>query len=715
MLPSSREVTFHTAISCARVADESTLHLIDNQCRLHNIDLADLKVSKSTALSSLYQQNLFDYYKRPFTVGKNLAYLSFSDKGVEHVIDIRAKIIPLSAAHYNNHDAVCKAAFSENDRLLMTGNERGRSYVLNPEEATIQAELPIMSDAISAVEVSEEYNLAASASFSRELIVYKINSFKIIFQQKLTVVIEMMIFPDDQTLLAITRNGKIIKIDLHKGKIIQETLLDQSVWPSTMVLSYSKKFVYIGTRESVLFAVYVKTLGILYHVKLPYYGITTLSRTQKYFIIGFKTGEVLFYNHREQEEQFITYIQLKQIKEACLIFQKNIFLMSHRETKKIYEYWLEEKETIVNLLARGEIEQAQNIAEPFLFHLKCKLEFTEIESLQPDLMALQRYIRSQSFAPAYHLATLKPELRKTSLFAQLEAIWNKSLQKAQILLSREPLLNKEVAQESLRAFLDVDEKKNIIENMLKRSGIFTMAENLVKEKNFSFYFRLVAQNSFLEATSLYQKVLQVGERLQTETLKYLDEKNYEQALMLAEVLQQFKPYQNQAARFKEVAKALVILEHHLEHKLLFEAVKLQDQFHLQSHYELVQSLEEMKLAFQNEQFKLIEERAYTKVFTNIEPYMHIAICKQNVANVMKKIYISQFIETAKAMNDALDWKKTFEYYLQFFRIDKPLVEFAKTYKKLELLQSIIPTSPPLENPIYPKNVLCYNIKRAPNP
>ena len=61
--------------------------------------------------------------------------------------------------------------------------------------------------------------------------------------------------------------------------------------------------------------------------------------------MGFKTGELLFYNHREFEEQFITFIKLKQVKEACLIFQKNIFLMSHRETKKIYEYWLETKET----------------------------------------------------------------------------------------------------------------------------------------------------------------------------------------------------------------------------------------------------------------------------------------------------------------------------------------------------------------------------------
>ncbi|WP_263832587.1 hypothetical protein [Sulfurospirillum oryzae] len=705
MLPSSREIAFHTAISCASVADESILHVIDNQCHLHKIDLNELKITKSTPLSSQYQQNLFDYYKRPFAVGHNFAYVSFSEQSLEHVIDTRAKIMPISSFHYNQHQAVSKAALSEDDLFLITGNERGRSYIISPEDGTIQAELPVSSDSISAVAISEEYSLAARASFSRELIIYKINSFKIVFEQKLNAVIEMMTFVDDQTLLAITRNGKILKIDLFKGKIVKEMVLDESVWPSVMVLSHSKKFVYIGTRESILFAVYVKTLDILYQVKLPYYGVTTLSRTQKYFIMGFKTGELIFYNHREFEEQFITFIKLKQVKNACLLFQKNIFLMSHRETKKIYEYWLEEKETIMNLLSRGEIEQAQKIAEPFLFHPKCKLEFSEIEALQPDLIALQRYFRSMSYAPAYDLVKFKPELRKSSIFAQIEALWNKSLQKAQILLAREPLLNKEAAKESLKLFLEVEEKKQLIENMLKRSGIFTLAESSVKEKNFNFYFRLVAQNNFLEATSLYQKVLQVGERLQQETLKYLEEKNYKQSLILADILHQFRPYQNQANRLKEASKALLILEHQVSNNMLFEAVKTQEQFKLQSHYALVQTLEEMKQLFHNQQMALVEAREYEKVFNNIEPYMNISICKQNVANIMKKIYIAQFKEAKNLMDNEIDWEKSFLTYLQFFPMDKLLVEFAKESQKMSVLQHIIIASPPPQDPVYPKNVL----------
>jgi len=705
MLPSSREIAFHSALSYANVADESTLHLIDNQAYLHTINLNNLKISQNVLLSNAYTHSLFDYYKRPFCVGKNLAYISFSQNGMEHIIDTRSKILPISTFHYNQNDIVSKAAFSENDQFLMTGNERGRSYIISPEDGTIQAELPVTSDVISAVAISEEYKRAAYASFSRELIVYKTNSFSIAFAHKLKDVIEMMTFVDEYTLLAITRSGKIINIDLFKGQVVKEMQLDHNAWPSVMVLSHSKKFVYIGTRESILFAVYAKTLDILYQVKLPYHGVTTLSRTQKYFIMGFKTGEVLFYNHREFEEEFITYIKLKQIKEACLIFQKNIFLMSHRETKKIYEYWLEEKETIINLLSRGDIEQAQKCAEPFLFHPKCKLEFKEIEELQPDLMSLQRYIRSIHYVSAYDLVKLKPALRKSFLFLQLESLWNKNLQKAQILLAREPLLNKEAAQDSLKDFLEVEEKKTIIENMLKRSGIFTMAENAVKEKNFTFYFRLVAQNNFLESTPLYQKVLQVGERLQNETLKLLDEKNYKQSLILSDMLHQFRPYQNQANRLKEVSKGLLILEHQIEHNMLFEAVKTQDQYQLQSHYALIEELEKMKQAFLAHQLTLIQNKEYAKVFTNIEPYMHIAICKQEVAHIVRKIYIAQLHDAYQERDNTIDWEKSFLTYLKFFPMDKRLIEFATEHQKLEVLQHIIIASPPPENPIYPKNLI----------
>lgn len=705
MLPSSRTITFHAPISRMSLGDDTTLHIIDNHCALHKIDLTRLEIIKSTSLSNMYEQTLFDYYKRPFALGKHRVYISFLKQGSEYILDTASKLTQVSHFEYNKNAEVTKATFSINDKLLITGNEKGKTYVINAEDGIIQAELPRSSDTITAVAISDEFKLAARASFSKTLLIYKFNSQKVVFETKLDAVVEMVSFVDENTLLAITRNGKIIKVDIDKAKVVQETLLDENLWPSVITLSHSKKFVYVGTRESVLFALHVKTLDLLFQVKLPYVGITSMVRSPHYFIVGFKTGEVVFFNHREFEEQFIINIKLKKIKEALLFFKKNIFLMSHRETRYIYDYWLEQKETISNLLSLGEIDQAKLLAEPFLFHPKCTLEFSELELLQPDLVALQRYLRSLSMAAAYSLVIARPILRKSSIFGKIEALWNKSLQKAQILLSRDPILNKDMARESLRLFWDVEEKKPIIENMLQNARVFMLAESAIKNKNFALYFKMVAQNYFLEFTPLYKKVLLLGEKLQMQIVALVEAKNYQQSLSLAGVLVQFTPYLNQAIRFKEVSHALIILEYQMEHNMLKEAVKTQDQFKLQMNYAPIQQLEEMKLVFQKEQLEALAQKHYAQVYKAVTPYMKLSVCTTNVSMVMKKMYIEQFKDAYASFENNINWEKTFAAYLNFFTLDKLLVEFAKESNTLEILRTIPLVEINREGMMYPQSIL----------
>lgn len=706
MLPSSREITFHAPISRMSLADDSTLNVIDNNCTLHKIDLEKLQITKSTSLSNVYEERFFDYYKRPFALGKRRAYLSFSKQGTEYVIDTKEKLVKISHFSYSKDAEVTKAEFSENDKLLISGNERGKVYIINVQDGSIQTELPRSSDTISAVALSDAFKLAAYSSFSKKILVYKFSSQKVLFEKKLDSVVEMLSFVDDNTLLAITRNGKILKIDINR-ETIQETLLDENLWPSVITLSHSKKFVYVGTRESVLFALHVKTLSLLFQVKLPYIGITSMVRSPHFFIVGFKTGEVSFFNHREFEEQFILNIKLKKIKEASLLFRKNIFLMSHRDTRYIYDYWLEQKETVTNLLSLGEIEQARLLAEPFLFHPKCTLEFTELELLQPDLVSLQRYFRSYSFGAAYELIHVKPMLKKSSIYIKMEALWNKNLQKAQIVLSRDPILNKDAAKESLSLFAEVEEKKSIIDNMLANAKVFMFAESAIKNQNFSLYFKMVSQNTFLEFTPLYKKVLQLGEKLQMQIVTFLEEKNYEKSLSFAGLLSQFTPYQNQAVRLKEVSNALLILEYQIEHKMLKEAVKTQDQFNLQTNYALVRQLEEMKQLFQKEQLELIEQKNYAQVYMAVSPYVDLSVCKSNVSMVMKKMYIAQFRDTLLDTSNVVDWEKTLTAYLHLFTIDKLLVEFVKEIDKVDTLKTIsaMKITPSLLS--YPKSLIVF--------
>lgn len=705
MLPSSREIVLHVPISRMALADENTLHVIDNNCALHKIDLNRLEILKSTTLSSSYIPSLFDYYQRPVALGAKKAYVSFNTQGSEYIIDTRTKLNKICNFSHNAGMRVTKARFGEKDKILITGNEKGRTFIIDADDGHLITELPRSSDTITAVTLYDDAQLAARASFSKRIIIYSYSKQEVIFQKQLEEVVEMMTFVSENILLAITRNGKIIKIDIAKQRIVKQCLLNENLWPSYLTLSHSKKFIYIGTRESVLFALHVKSLEVLFSVKLPYIGITSFIRSSRYFIFGFKSGEILFINHREFEDQFKLYIKLKKIKEASILFTKNIFLMSHRDTSLIYDEWLVQKETIINLISSDHFEEAKEMAEPFLFHPKCKLEFAQIEELQPDLMSLNRYFRSFHFAPAYELASNKPILKKSAIFAQMEAIWNKNLQKAQILLSREPLINKEAARDCLKLFLDVEEKKVLIEQMLHNSKIFMLSESAIRDKNFALYFKMVAQNSFLEFTPLYKKVLILGEKLQLQINKLLEDKEYMQALSLTSMLHDFLPYQNQAARFKEVSNALSALEYQISHNLLFEAIKIQDQFQLGSNYEPIRTLEELKKQFYDTQLEAIEAKKYPSVYAALLPFMSIAVCSTNISFLMRRLYIAQFNDAYNECSSAIDWEKSLSTYLHFFGPDGLIKAFALNSNLDVILEELNTESHRQERLSYPKDLL----------
>ncbi|MDD3343174.1 MAG: hypothetical protein PHR87_06325, partial [Sulfurospirillaceae bacterium] len=215
-----------------------------------------------------------------------------------------------------------------------------------------------------------------------------------------------------------------------------------------------------------------------------------------------------------------------------------------------------------------------------------------------------------------------------------------------------------------------------------------MAESAIRDKNFSLYFRLASKNSFLEYTPIYQKVLLLGEKLQYNITTFIDKKDYKQALILSDLLYQFTPYQNQASRLKEITKALMLLEYHIHNHTLYDAIKTQDQFQLNANYTIVQELEQQKNHFFEQQLKLITLKQYSQVYANITPYMKFIICKNHIASLMKKCYISQFEDAYKKFDRAIDWEKTFKTYLEFFTLDTLLVKFAKASDKLEILKTI---------------------------
>lgn len=705
MFPSSRELILDATVSRMCLCDENTLIVYTDNKELNFIDLTNLKIKKVVPLSH-DEIGEFDYYNRPIALKKHFAYVKLSTSGKEYILTTQNKIEKQVAFNYNKNQKITKAHFSEDASFLIIGNDKGRTCFLDVKESSLVYEFPYAADSVSAVAISPENKYAISASFGKKLQILNINTLVLNEEIKLSSIVEMIQFVSEDIFLAITRDGSIIKIDAKSKKIIKETKLADTVWPSEICVSHSKKFVYIGTRESSIYALHVKSLDMLFCIKLNKSGITSLIRTPKYFIVGYKTGEVQFFNHREFEENFVLFVKLKKMDEAVALFSKNIFLMSHRETRSIYDMWVEQKDTIVQLMTNGSIDEAQKMASTFMFHPKCKSEMEEIEELQPDLMALQRFMRSSHFAQAYDIVDKKPSLKATLLYVKLEDIWKKALHKAQILLSRDPILNKEKAREELYAFEKVEAKKEMIERMLKYANTFARAEMAVKNQNFGLYFKLVKENNFLELTPLYKKVLSLADKVKMNVLTHLRENDYILALQNIKILEQFSIYFDHAKKLEEFVNSLMVIEYHVNNKNLFEAIKIQNKLKIQSSYEPVRKLEGMKRSFLKGLFESIERFDLDEVYAKVRAYFEIDICKKEITMVMKHLYIAQMQKALISSKEKVDWSKTFENYAHFFRFDKLIFDI---FEKLELSMSLEELEKEIEikKPNFIKNILIY--------
>lgn len=675
MLPSSRELILNSPIKTMSLFGKDRLAVLSDNKELNIINLSTLKIDKIVPFSSVEHNNDFDYYERPLALNKNLAYIKISAKGKGYILNIQNKIDKVATLDYNYNKHVTQAAFSENGQYLVTGNEEGRVNVIFAEDGSLYYKFPNFADSISSIEISPENKFIVSSSFDKKIKILHVATLGLYEIETIDTIVEKIKFVKENIFIVITKDGRVIRINAQSGHIEKEVQLSRNFWLSTISVSESKKFIYIGTRESTLFALHIKTLDTMFCINLSKIGVTDMIRTPSYFIIGYKTGEIQFINHREFEKDFILAISLKNIKEAVSFFEKNIFLMTHRDTKSIYNIWLEVKDRVVNFVSHKKLEEARVLAANFQFHPKCRREMSEIEELQPLLIDFQRYIRSGVFHLAYNMVQRNPSLKQTILYTKLEDIWKKALEKAQILLSRDPVLNKEEAREILLKFEDIEEKKVLIENMINKASIFKRAETAIKNKNFNLYFKFVSENNFLKLTILYKKVISLAEKVKLNTITFLKENNYIKAIESAKLLNQFKPFAEESLKIEKFINSLILIDYHVKNKNLLEAVKVQNEINTQSTYKPILELENMKKMFVKKLLLQIEDGELDDIYEIINKFFGINIFIKDIERIMKSFYIAKIKIAFLNGNKNVNWSKTFQNYMSYFDFDHEIKDF----------------------------------------
>ncbi|MBN2965236.1 hypothetical protein JWV37_10620 [Sulfurospirillum sp. T05] len=707
MMPSRRWFTLDVAITGVRVDEVNHRLAITDRARRHTlVDLATLKLLRVTNFSKPAQLP-FDYYQRSMCLlGLDRLFFWPRDSKYGYLVEID-KVVSFVFRFTHHHGAVTKVALSHSEYKLISGDEKGRSYVINLFNGAIEHRLPALPDAISALCFSSDDVLVSVAGFHGGVLTHNLFLKEQISHIKLGSVVEAMAYLEKTIALVVLRDGRVLKIETEKGVILQETKLPIGVWPTTLFIAPNKKFCFIGTRQSNMVAFHVTSLEQMFVFDFGCGGVSVLAQSEAFFFVGFTSGELAVLNYREYEKEFSREVDLGNLDEANAFFNKNAFLMTHESTWKMYEQWLEAKKSITVLLSEGSLEKAQQEAKPFMFHPKCRLEMEVLEGQQGELAALLRCIKTRDFARAYDLCEKTPFLKQSEHYKKLEQMWRTLYSKAQRLLSRDPASNKSVVLEMLALFLKIPEKNHEVALMFKHLMAFQEAELRIREQDFKAYFKLVEQYPFLKETAVYEKVGWLQEELKQKLQRALAEQDFTQANKLAKALQEFTPSAPYAAQKIDHIKQVLSLDTLLGTGRMLEACAVVSRLGIwNEEYGQIQHYKKAKERFLVVLKKQIREGKMREVYTKITPFQSIEEGRQIHQEIMRFLYEHQITtHLGHQSRTKVDWEMSLRHFLQFFAINKALDD------KLRLAH-IAPPKPyqedePAEDMLYPLSIIHY--------
>lgn len=706
-MPSRRWFSLDVAVTGVYVDEASQQIAITDRARRHTlVDLTTLNLVKVTNFSKPAQAP-FDYYQRSLCL-LGLDQLFFWPRDSEYGYLIKVgKVISFVFRFTHHHASVSKVALSRSKHKLVSGDEKGRSYVINLASGAIEHRLPALPDTISALCFSRDDSLVSVAGFDGSIVTHNTLLLESVSHMKVGSVVEAMEYLEGTTALVVLRDGRVLKIDVRLGKILKETKLPLGVWPSTLFVAPNKKFCFIGTRQSNVVALHVTSLEQMFVFDFGCGGVSVLAQSEAFFFVGFTSGELAVLNYREYEKEFSHNVTLGKMDEANAFFDKNAFLMTHESTWNMYEQWLEAKKSITVLLSEGALEKAQQEARPFMFHPKCRLEMELLEGQQGELAALLRCIKTRDFPRAYDMCEKTPFLKQSEHYKKLEQMWRTLYGKAQRLLSRDPVLNKSAVLEMLTLFLKVPEKNHEIALMFKHLSLFQQAQECIRAQEFKAYFALTEKHAFLKETALYEKVGWLQEELKQKLQRALGEQHFEEATTLASALQEFAPSASYATQKINHIKQILSLDTLLSTGRMLEACAVVSELGVwNEEYVQIQHYKKAKERFLVVLKKQILEGKMRDVYERITPFMGNKEGYEIHQEIMRFLYEYQLTShLKKALHVRVNWKMSLRHFLQFFAITKALDD------RLRLAQ-IVPPKTTQEDEIpegapYPLSIIHY--------
>lgn len=670
-------------------ADKERIYAVDNHYNTY-IFLRQNKILEKTAALQNFQP-LFEFSKAVGFANKKKCFaigFNGSNKGSIISLDQIKELEPLTW----QKKEITKTIFSPNDTYLATGGECGRVIVYYGDNYNFLLSSAPFSDTVSTIAFSEDEIYALGASFSGELVVVDIPYDKIIAKITFDSVVEDALFDKDNTrIFCVTRDGETILYDLVENKILSKNHF-KNTWMTFCKRIPNTDFALVGSRDNLLFLIRISTNKFVETLRLRHYGITTLHFYENFLFIGYSNGIIESYDTAFQMESFLKILETGNLNEiTAMFYEHNIFLCTLKTYKeKLDILWKDALKEAVILLSKNSIKEAINLTAPFMRDIEKKQEFNTCLEQIHFIAEFIDAAEEKNYVKAYAITEKHSFVKNTFAYENMEKFWQKVFQTCQTLLMEDAALNIKKAKDLLRAFNNVDSKKEDIQSLLDNANIFLEAEKAYKDKNIVAYFSLCEKFHFLKETNTYKKALYASKNLLKQINLLEKENNIDQALKLCE-------YLINIPLFKETSKIkLSYLKLKKQFLTACESNNIKEAFNLAEESIVLKNSKEFRILYN--QFLAIFEQAF-KAATKGEPkvvlellkdYTTISSLKTKISTILKAAYLREFqFNNPKKVVKNIDWISSFNQYIKRYGRDEDLAKVAKELGLNELLEHIL--------------------------
>ncbi len=578
-------------------------------------------------------------------------------------------------------------SFSPDLELFATGGADGVTIVYELHTLNPITSLFPRSDYIASISFSKNSKLLASSSFDKNTVVFDISRNIVLAEFNTKEVVEATLFvEDDSKLFFVCRDGLSGVITIENGELISNKNFES--WPTAIETTVDRRFAIVGTKSEYLYIVRVSDNRAIVSMKLEDIGVTNLQLLEGKLYIGYSSSLVSVIDCTIYREELSDALKKDKFADAKKIIDRNLFLNTDNEyIEKFDKAWLGVLDKIIYLLSKNQLNEAIDIAKPFIDEPKRNEEFSFYLAQRAEYATFLEAVDAKEFKVAYEVARRNPPMQELNAYKELENYWNKLFNLSKKLISENPTLNKNKVKELLKPFADIEIKKGLIINLLNNANKYIEADTALKNRDFKSFFNIAENFPFIKDTDNYKKTLTFGEQL-IEKIGELELKNdFDGMLKLLQTLVLFKPF----TKFSQ-EKTLFIRQKmnfftYIQTGAIRQAYQLAEKYHQFRTTIQFQNLEAEFKKVLDEAYKVAYKGQTEEVMKIFGIYLEIPYWLDKVASVMKISYLQDLKENA---NDGgyINWADTYRNYVVRFGKDYEIDSLADFLLNKDVLNGL---------------------------